>query len=54
LWERLISDLLDDDESITLIGIGTLLNDVIKRMFEKVRGVKIYAKRLTMMRIMAR
>jgi succinoglycan biosynthesis protein ExoV len=30
LWERLISDLLDDDESITLIGIGTLLNDVLK------------------------
>lgn len=27
LWEQLISDVLDDDESTAFVGIGTLLND---------------------------
>ena len=29
LWPRLIPDLLDDDEGVTLVGIGTLLNETI-------------------------
>jgi succinoglycan biosynthesis protein ExoV len=29
LWPQLIPDLLDDDEGVTLVGIGTLLNNTI-------------------------
>jgi succinoglycan biosynthesis protein ExoV len=29
LWPQLIPDLLDDDEGVTLVGIGTLLNETI-------------------------
>jgi succinoglycan biosynthesis protein ExoV len=29
LWPRLIPDLLDDDDGVTLVGIGTLLNEAI-------------------------
>jgi succinoglycan biosynthesis protein ExoV len=44
LWPRLIPDLLDDDEGVTLVGIGTLLNDTIHQRLSPVcRRVVVFS-----------
>jgi succinoglycan biosynthesis protein ExoV len=44
LWPQLIPDLLDEDEGVTLVGIGTLLNETIhQRLSHTCRRVIVFS-----------
>lgn len=42
LWEQLIPDILDDDESVAFVGIGTLLNSLLPDRIPNARRVIIF------------